>query len=367
MRILDPEVAKERRNSLLSWIIHHYMRTSKPISSQLIAQESGLKLSSATIRNILQDLEDDGFLAQPHTSSGRVPTDKGYRFYVDYLMGVQRLASEEKERIQRQYQRRIAELDNMLLQTSRMLSHLSHSAGFVLSPRADSHSVARLELLPLGGRRVLVLLVSQTGMVRHWPIELPFPVSEAKIVSLNRFLNEFAVGRSISDVQLEFLRRIEQVEHEFNEMSALARDVFKAVSTLSKPDELYLEGAGNILDLAAEGDFNEVRETMRMLEEKKQFSQVLHRQLEEFARHPTARKDAKVQVRIGQENLLPELRGLAIITTTYALKDHPAGVLGIVGPKSMRYGKMVALVDFVSDTVSRALEAWEPPVDDGDE
>src|SRR5438132_13517418 len=110
MRVLAPEVAKERKRSLLSWIIHHYIKTSKPISSQLVAKDAEFKLSSATIRNVLQELENEGFLAQPHASSGRVPTDKGYRFYVDYLMGVQRLASEEKDRISRQYQRRVAEL-----------------------------------------------------------------------------------------------------------------------------------------------------------------------------------------------------------------------------------------------------------------
>lgn len=359
MRILDPEVARERKRSLLQWIVTHFMRTSRPISSQQIAKEARFGLSSATIRNILQELEAEGFLAQPHASAGRVPTDKGYRFYVDYLMGVQRLASEEKEHIQRQYHRRVAELDNLLAQTSRMLSHLSHAAAFVLSPKADAHEVRRLELLPLGGRRVLVLLVSQSGMVRHWPIQLPFETTEARLASLNRCLNEFAVGRSIHDVQAEFLHRVEAAEREFREMSDLAKDILKAVSSLARPDELYVEGASRILEQAGDADFGRMRDSVRILEEKRRFSQLLHRQLAETLKHPPARKDGKVQVRIGAENLLPELRGLSLITTTYQLKDHPAGVLGIVGPRSMRYGKMVALVEFVSDAVSRALDDWE--------
>ena len=359
MRILDPEVAKERKRGLLSWVIHHYIRTSKPISSQMVAKDAQFKLSSATIRNVLQELENEGYLAQPHASSGRVPTDKGYRFYVDYLMDVQRLASEEKERIQRSYQRHVDELDNLLVQTSRTLSTLSHSAGFVLSPKADAHEVQRLEMLPLGGRRYLILLVSKSGMIRHWPIELPFETDERRIASLNRFLNDFAVGRSIHDVQLEFLRRIEQAEREFQDMSALAKDVLNAVSSLARPDQLYVEGASNIMG-AGEVDMQKVRETVHMLEEKKRFSHLLHKQLEDFARKPGAgKKKGKVQVHIGAENMMPELRGLSIIATTYELKDHPAGVLGIVGPKRMHYGKMVALVDFISDTVSRALLDWE--------
>ena len=359
MRILDPEVAKERKQNLLSWIIHNYIRTSKPISSQLVAKEADFKLSSATLRNILQELENEGYLAQPHASSGRVPTDKGYRFYVDYLMGVQRLASEEKERIQRSCHRRVAELDNLLVQTSRTLSNLSHSAGFVLSSKVDSHEVQRLEILPLGGRRYLILLVAKSGMIRHWPIELPFETPPSRIASLNKFLNDFAVGRSIHDVQLEFLRRIEQAEREFQDMSSLAKDVLNAVSSLARPDELYVEGASNILESVGDGDLGEIRNTVRVLEEKKRFSQLLHRQLEGSGKSGAGRKGGKVQIHIGAENLLPELKGLSIIATTYQLKDHPAGVLGIVGPKRMQYGKMVALVDFISDTVSRALLDWE--------
>ena len=130
MRQLKPEVAEQRKRSLLQWVIHYYIKTSKPVSSAAIADEAGFDLSSATIRNILQELENEGFLAQPHTSSGRQPTDKGYRFYVDYLMDVQRLAADEKERIESQYKDRMEELDTLLTESAKLLSGSPRARGW---------------------------------------------------------------------------------------------------------------------------------------------------------------------------------------------------------------------------------------------
>src|SRR5687768_7389187 len=137
MRQLDPKVVQDRKKKLLQWIIHSYIKTSRPIASQEISEESGLDLSSASIRNLLKELEDEGYLQQPHTSAGRAPTDKGYRFYVDYVTQIQRLAAEEKERIEGEYARRVAEIDQLLSMTSRVLSHVSKSAGLVLSPKME--------------------------------------------------------------------------------------------------------------------------------------------------------------------------------------------------------------------------------------
>ncbi|MCX5788915.1 MAG: hypothetical protein NTX64_10490, partial [Elusimicrobia bacterium] len=133
MRQLKPEVVEQRKKDLLQWVIHYYIKNSRPVSSSLIAEEAGMGLSPATIRNILQELEDEGFLHQPHTSSGRQPTDKGYRFFVDYIIDVQRLASGEKESIERQYRDRVEELDTLLSETSKLLSKVSRGAGLVLS------------------------------------------------------------------------------------------------------------------------------------------------------------------------------------------------------------------------------------------
>src|SRR5579883_251397 len=214
MRQLKPEVVEQRKKNLLQWIIHYYIKTSKPVSSAVIAEQAGLDLSSATIRNVLQELEDEGFLSQPHTSSGREPTDKGYRFYVDYLIDVQRLASDEKELIERQYRNRMEELDTLLSETSKLLSRVSHSAGLVLSPQMRAHGLKRLELIHLGGRSVLGILVTEAGYVRHWPIKLSFTPTARQINTLNRFLNDNIRGCTIQQAQKAVMAKLKQMEQE---------------------------------------------------------------------------------------------------------------------------------------------------------
>ena len=365
MRQLDPNVVQDRKRRLLQWVIHSYIRTSRPIASQDISEEAGLDLSSASIRSLLKELEEEGYLQQPHTSAGRIPTDKGYRFYVDYLAGVQRLASAEKERIERQYASRIAEMDNLLAQTSRLLSHVSHSAGLVLSPKVERQHLRRLELIPLGGKQVLAVLVTQAGLIRHWPIQLSFAPTASRINMLNRFLNDNIQGRSISEVQATVESRIEQASRELAELGDLARKLIDEVSTIALPHELYVEGTTNILhpDL---GDPREMQSLIKVIEEKQTLTDLLDKIVEE-RRGETG--EGHAVVRIGVETRRTELKNLSLVASTYQWKGEVIGVLGILGSKRMEYSRMIGLVDHVSRVVSKALEGWSGDVkeleDDG--
>ena len=144
MRILKPEVAKARKEKILRWVIQQYVETRRPVGSQMIATEALPDVSSATIRNIMAELEEEGFLYQPHTSGGRIPTDKAYRYYVDYLANVQKMAAKERQRIEEAYDARVNEVDNMLVQTSRLLAMLSGAAGFVYTSNVQEQRVQRL-------------------------------------------------------------------------------------------------------------------------------------------------------------------------------------------------------------------------------
>ena len=356
MRQLKPEVAEQRKRNLLQWVIHYYIKTSKPVSSAAIAEEGGLDLSSATIRNILQELEEEGYLHQPHTSAGRHPTDKGYRFYVDYLVDVQRLAADEKERIERQYKNRIEEMDTLLGETSKLLSRISHGAGLVLSPGTHSAALKRLELVHLGGRNVLGLMVTDTGMVRHWPLKVAFVPSARQINTLNRFLNESIRGCSVAQAQKVVRAKLSQMEQEFRELNDLATELLGQVGQLAGPDSLYVEGADTLLSQANDiGDLQDVQSLMRVIGEKQTLTGLL-----ESERSKRAKKESKLPtVRIGQESGVPELAGLSLITTTYKKDDKVVGVLGILGSKRMEYSRMMSLVDYLSEVVSRKLKDWE--------
>ncbi len=314
MRQLKPEVVEQRKRHLLQWIVHYYIKTSKPVSSGLIAEEAGLDLSSATIRNILQDLEDEGFLAQPHTSAGREPTDKGYRFFVDYLSDVQRLAAGEKERIEEGYNHRIEELDTLMVETSRLLSQISQSAGIVLSPQVKKQTLRRLELIPLGGHNVLGVMVTDAGMVRHWPITLGFAPSTRQLQVLNNFLNAELRGVAVDKAKAAVAAKLGQLEREFSGMADMAAELMREVG-MASPDSLYIEGADNILSQADQfGDLRTVQSLMRVIGQKDRLAEVLEREITEAGKDNLP---SRVRVRIGEEAGLPELGGrLSLVTRT---------------------------------------------------
>ncbi|HAZ07192.1 MAG TPA: heat-inducible transcription repressor HrcA [Elusimicrobia bacterium] len=355
MRQLKPEVVERRKRHLLQWIVHYYVKTSRAVSSSLIAEEAGLDLSSASIRGILQELENEGYLHQPHTSAGREPTDKGYRFFVDYLSDVQRLAAGEKAQIEEQYESRIEELDTLLSETSRLLSRVSHGAGIVLSPQMRQQSIKRLELLPLGGRNVLGVLVTDSGLVRHWPISLTFAPSARQVNTLNRFLNESIRGCSVDQAQATVMTKLAQMEREFQELTGLAGELLTEVGRVVSPESIYVDGADNILSQAEQfGDLKTVQSLMRVMGEKSRLASLLEDEL----RLP---RDAKKtsRVRIGAESGLPELRSASLVTHVYRHGDQVLGVLGILGSKRMEYSKMMGLVDYVSRLVEARLSEWD--------
>lgn len=357
MRQLKPEVVEQRKKSLLQWVIHYYVKTSKPVSSAVIAEEGKFDLSSATIRNILQELENEGYLAQPHTSSGREPTDKGYRFYVDYLIDVQRMAAEEKQRLESQYHTRTGELDILLSETSKLLSKVSHGAGLVLSPQAKSQHLKRLELIHLGGKSVLGILVTEAGLIRHWPIHLHFAPTARQINLLNRFLNDTIRGQSLHKVQEVVMARLRQMEAEFRDLNLLAGELLREVSLVAAPEALFVEGAANILDQAEEiGDLQSVQSLMRVIGEKSRLAGLMESQL-------SAEAGSRPIVRIGRESGIPELQGLSLVTHVYRRGDEVVGVLGVLGTKRMEYSRMMALVESMGDIVSRRLMSWEEDED----
>jgi heat-inducible transcriptional repressor len=360
MRQLNPKVAEDRKRRVLQWVVDNFIKTCRPCASSIIANEAGLELSSATIRSILKDLEDEGYLYQPHTSSGRIPTDSGYRFYVDYLESVQRLAAAEKTRIEQQYNERVAELDGVLSQTSKLLSHVSNKTGLVLRPTLENATLRRLELIPLGGAQVLAIVVTDSGQVRHWPVRLSFVPSAKRINTLNRFLNDHARGKSVGEIQSTLALQIEKAEAELRDIQELANTLLTEISALETPSErLILDGAASLMEGAQEmGDLTEIQSMMRVLEERQALTEILQN---EFAESVAAHDDDQklVRVRIGAENDLQELRNVSLVTTTYRLGDKSVGVLGILGPKRMEYARMISLVDHVSQMVSRSMESWD--------
>ncbi len=363
MRRLDPVIAEQRKRDLLQWVIHSYLKTSIPVSSESVAKNSGVDLSPASVRHILSELEAEGFLHQPHTSAGRVPTDKGYRFFVDYLMDVQRLAAEEKERIDLSYAARTEELDTLLSETSRLLSRSSGAAGLALPPRPNADAIRRIEIIRMDRSRLLGVLVTETGLIRHWFIPLDSPVSPRQLAFLNRFLNESASGLPLLDLPALLSGKVAEMEAGFRELLRLARESLGALGKFLGAEDLYVEGADKIMNRASEiGDIKSVQALIRLVAEKNALAGLLRQEIsraEKDRRKSSLAAPRRTRVMIGSESGLPELSDASLLTTIYTCRGRPVGVLGILGSKRMQYPRMISLLDRLSELVSTRLDRWE--------
>lgn len=363
MRVLKPEVAQDRKDKILNWVVYNYVSTGRPVSSELIAEEGKFSVSSATIRNILKELEAEGYLYQPHTSGGRIPSDKGYRAYVNNIQRMQMLAATEKDRLEREYDRRIEQLDGFLKHTSKMLSDMSQWAGFVMSADMDLDSVKRLDLISMGPRSVLSVMFAHSGIIKHAAFSLENPADKASIRSLSVRLNKRLKDVPLPDLPQiifkEFLSR--EKDRGLSELLKKLTEYFRGLA--SSEDALYLEGLSRIFSNLEEGSVEDMRSIARLLEEKERFSGLLRERLRDCALKTKALAEPGkrhiVDVTIGSENSMKEFKNFSLVSSSYCMNDKAVGLVGILGYKRMEYPRMITLVDTVSSMMEDMLGEWD--------
>lgn len=352
MRTLSHSEQEERKRKLLQAIIHQYIKTGKPVGSAFLADQYKLDLSPATIRHIMAELEESGYLSHPHTSAGRVPTDKAYRFYVDGLIELQRLAQMEEEKIRREYEARIREIEELMFSTSKTLSVLSNYTGFALAPGLHETRLQHIELIPLDGGRLLAVLVADSGQVRHRVVTFAAPFPRELVSPLSRLLNERLRGKSFSEARDSLLDQIEAFGHQQADLLQFAKSIGEQAFDMGEGRELHVEGAGNILSLPDFQSQEQIRSLVHLLDEKRTLGELLTR---DMAADAGRGRWPGVHVKIGSEINSPDLQNLSLISSSYTINGRTVGVLGIIGPKRMEYSKMISLVNYVSKTVSGAL------------
>lgn len=364
MRILRPEIARDREEKILRMIIQEFVETRKPVGSELVAQKGLPGVSSATIRNTMKKLEEEGFLYQPHASGGRIPTDKAYRFYVDYLSKIQKIASKERERIEHEYRQNTDEINRVMAQTCRMLSMMSHSAGFVFTSSVQDSRVQRLDFIPLGPYNILAVLVTMEGEVKHWPVRVAHVVSPARLIMLNNYINEQISGLALKDAQRVLWENVSSGHGDVDGFSELACKILRDMTMQqSSADQLYIDGMSQLLENISQEEHAELTQMMRVMEERDKFAGFLGEKMQEL-KNDTGRK---VSVSIGAENELSELKNLSIITSAYKVGDKTVGLLGIVGPKHMEYNRIMSLVNFIGDMLGSTIQNWQASLENKDE
>lgn len=334
-----------RSRQILEAIIEDYICTAEPIGSSAIRSRHDLSLSAATIRNVMADLEEMGYLASPHTSAGRVPTDKAYRFYVDSLLAVKSVDKSEREEIRRGCRVDGRDVDGVFREISHMLSSVSHYMGIVATPRFNANLFRQIDFIHLGSRRILAILVSQSGSVQNRIVESKEDISAEELLQMANYLNSILKGLTISALKGRILEEMASEKIRYDNLLTNALKLSQQALDESGA-ELFIEGQANILDFPEFADAQKMKEIFRAMEQKNQLLTLLDGCL----------KAPGVNIFIGSESRMNSMSGVSLITSTYVSGKNTLGVLGVIGPTRMGYGKVIPIVDYTAKMLTRLLK-----------
>lgn len=336
----------EREALILQAVVHTYITTAEPVGSRSIVKRYGLDWSPATVRNVMADLEELGFLEQLHTSSGRVPTDRGYRYYVDYLMNVQELTLSERARIERELTQTLDDCDTVLRQTSHMLALISNQTGLVEAPEEHDAEVRHIDLMPISSQRMAVLVADNYGRMRSSMVTLRTPIASDDLPKLNRFLNEHLRGANVSRLAVSMHQRIRHLVDEERRLAESALQVLELVPA-NRPGLIFLDGATRLFEQPEFKDVTKAREVFGLLEEHDRVVELLRSGLRPAANGAS--------ILIGSELNDKGLSEISVVASPYKVGEKPVGMLGVLGPRRMPYSKLTAVVDYTANMLSRFL------------
>ncbi len=352
-------VPDTRGQVILSAIINEHLITGEPIGSKIIAEKfaNASGLSSATIRNVMSELEDFGLLEQPHTSAGRVPTDRGYRFFVDNLLGVLSLSNEDLRMINEELG--ISELnspdapDKLMEKTSQLLSALSNNVGIVVSPSLAKDRLQHIEFVNLSDKRILVILVSAPNIVHNKIIRLKETYTNEDLERTARYLNAEFSGKSLAEIRAEILKLMHEETSLFDKLLQTAM-IICSQSIENEQDnvgDVYVGGTSNILTKSDFADMERLRRLIRTIEEKSRLVQIL---TECISRD--ASLQGNVQVVIGSENAASSFQNCTLITAPYRTGNGEAmGTLTVLGPTRIEYARMISIVSYVAKILEKLV------------
>ena len=340
----------DRTRRILATLVRSYIESGEPVASASLAAKAGLNVSSATIRNVLAQLEEMGYVWQPHTSAGRVPTDAGYRAYVDMLLDSRR-SSKDASAVEARLRQEAGDaplMDDLLSSTSHVLSEAGKGVGFAIAPPNAEAIFQRIEFVPLSGNRILVVVVASGNQVSQKTVDIGESVNTSELVQAANFLNSEFSGRTLDEVRSGVVERLKEERSLYDQLLGLAlRLASSSFENLERPTSVYVDGATTLLEevVQASGISTATLKALwRMVEEK----QRLVRMLTEYMDGPG------LTVVIGAEHSDPELRPFSLIAATY-FDGRSNGTVGIIGPTRMRYSKAITAVDIAAIAVARVL------------
>lgn len=340
------KVLTERFQQILQAVIEEYIETALPVGSKSLTQKLRVKLSPATVRNVMAELEDLGYLSSPHTSAGRIPTEKGYRFYVDSLMSVSELDRGQKLQIEKKYRQQGMQMADMLREASRTLSFLSHHTGLVMIPRLNLTVFRHIEFVRLSARQILVVFVTQSGLVQNKLVNTEEELSHGDLEQITNYLNRTLIGLSIQEVRAKIVQEMAQEKALFDHLLHRAFTLSSAALGDEPGGDVIIDGTSYFLDQPEFSDLQQMKKIVRTFEQKNILLDLLDRGTESQG----------VQVLLGSETQYPELSGCSLITAAYSGRRGKLGTLGIIGPNRMSYASIIPIVDYTANLISRLLD-----------
>ena len=343
-----------RARKILYAAITEYIATGEPVGSRTLARRYGLALSPATIRNELADLEEAGYLAQPHTSAGRVPTDRGFRTFVDALVQLREVTTEDRSAVVTRMQKLRPGVDDVMREAGKLLSTMTGSAAVVVAPRPDEERLAQIRFMPLGGGQLLAVLITRAGTVQNRVVQVAREPDASELERAHNYLAELlAVGRSLEELRQAIADEMGSTRGRYDAEKLRVKELVDAA--VAKPrDEaregVIVEGQGLLLDRPEFADVEKLRGLVHTFEDKERLLELLDRTL----------GSGGLQVMIGKETRLGEgVDDLSVVSATYRQAGHASGTVGVIGPTRMDYGKIVPLVGFTARVVGELLDGLE--------
>jgi heat-inducible transcriptional repressor len=336
-----------RARDVLREIVMQYVSSGEPISSRSLAKSGRFVLSPASLRNVMADLEDLGYLHQPHTSAGRVPTDRGYRFFINHLMKSRRLSSHEREAIDGQVAQ-VSEIDQVMHLASRLISRLTDQVGIVFVPTLQHLTMRSVTLIPVADFRVMVVVVGSNSVVMNKVIETRDSFTAEELEGISRYLTAEFSGRSLSSVHEMLTSRLNEERAQYDATLQKAIKIgIDAVGEVRPSDhDLFVEGAASILNKPEFSDAEAIRKTMVAFEQKERLLELLNRCFAEPG----------VQILVGSESRFTESYNFSLVATRYGSAASPIGLVGIIGPTRMEYARMATIVDYLGQALSRKIQ-----------
>ncbi|MCF7811794.1 heat-inducible transcriptional repressor HrcA [bacterium] len=337
----------QRERLILRSVIHHYILTADPVGSRILARRYQLGLSAATIRNTMADLEEVGLLTHPHTSAGRVPTDLGYRVYVDDLMQVEQLSDEICQSLSAHLSSFSPEINRTLNQVNELLSSVSNMLAIITSPELSSGILEKVELVRVSNGRIMVVVVVKSGLVRTIVLEIDSEISDIDIVNASQLINQRLGGLRLSDIHREIDQRLTDDNCNKNAIIRLFVEFPEKIFKMEPIEEMHIGSTRPLLEQPEYNTPDKLKGIIELIEDR------------EIIVHLLKKRIQGVSITIGEENRRDELRNFSVITSTYRLGNE-SGTLGIIGPTRMNYSRLVSLVDYTARMVSERIADNKP-------